>query len=100
MRYYKKDGREFLENGKCVLRVTEMDRRPSATSVGRIIKFLAVNEVIVPSDSSVKTVAHGSVLALSFPPEYVNSPDYVWYQDGKEEECQVPVKLKLIHARN
>ena len=99
MRYYKKDGKEFLENGKNVVRVTEMDRRPSPTSIGRVVKFLAVNEVIVTTESSSKQISHGSVLALSFPPEHVNSNDYVWYQDGREEECQVPVKLKLLHAR-
>lgn len=98
MRYYKKDGKEYLENGKSKIRVTTMDQRPSPVTAGRILKFLAVNEVI--AISPLNPIRHGSVLALSFPPEFINANDYEWFRDGRDEECQVAIKLKLTHAKH
>jgi hypothetical protein len=94
MRYYKKDGKEFLENGNSKLRVTTMDTRPSPTSPGRVIKFLVVNEIIATAPTN--PIRYGSVIPVSFPPEFVNANDYEWYRYGPEE-CQVAVKYKLNH---
>lgn len=96
MRYYKKDGKEYLENGNSKLRVTTMDTRPSKTTLGRVIKFLAVNDLIAVSPTN--PIRRGAVLAVSFPPEHVNGSDYVWHRYGPEE-CQVPIKFKLTHER-
>ncbi len=98
MRYYKKDGQEFIENGPAVLRVTTMDTRPSPIVAGRVMKIVVVNEVVRTSDSN--PIRQGAALAMSFPPEHVNGNDYKWFENGRDEECMIPIKFKLMSPGN
>lgn len=93
--YYRTLGKEFIENGDAKVRVTTMDVRPSPTSVGRIIRFVVINEVLRPSERN--PIRIGSALALSFPPDKVNADSYRWFLDDPGEECMVPIKFKLTN---
>lgn len=93
MHYYRQAGKEFVENGPAKLRVTTMDVRPSPITQGRILRIVVVNEILRKGDKH--SIRIGSAIALSFPPEKVNSPEYRWRMEDMSEECQVPIKFKL-----
>ena len=92
MRYFKKDGIEYVENGRCKIKVGTIDHTPSPKSPGRVLKIVVVNDVIQQSIEN--PIFPDQALALSFPESQVNNKDYVWHVDGPEE-CLVPLTLKL-----
>jgi len=92
MRYYKRQGEEFIENGRSKVKVGTLDHVPSPQSPGRILKLLAVVKII--NQNIDNPILEGQCVALSFPETQVNNKDYVWHMEGPEE-CLVPLKLKL-----
>lgn len=93
MIYFRTLGKEFLTNGPQKLRVTTMDVRPSPATPGRVLRILVVNEVLVTTDTN--SITHGAAIALSFPSEKINAQSYRWKVEDPNEECMVPIRIKL-----
>lgn len=89
-RYYRDNGSEFLENGASRLRVKTVKNDTIESHKGRVIKFLAVQEVLRSNDNN--PIEHGNVLAISFPGDRPNPDDHIW---GAGEPFQVPIKIHL-----
>lgn len=88
MRYFKRDGNEYLENGPSLVRVGEVLKKPSPIFKDRTLRVLEVLEVKRHGKTPIERGFH---LAISFPNSHINSPSYVWYASGKWEECMVPL---------
>lgn len=93
-RFYKKDGRLFLENGRSKLAVGFMGHFESPNSPGRVGKLLVIQNVVAASPGN--PIQPGRLLAVSFPKSEVNRDKYTW---GREEEFQIPVKIQLAESK-
>lgn len=93
MRYHKANGEEFLENGNSKLRVGKVSEFPSPVSPARVVKVFEVRQVI--SNTNIRPIERGMLLALSFPSEKVNASEYEWYRGERWEECQVPLQVAM-----
>lgn len=89
MKYYKKNGSMFLENGKSKLRVQHVQTISDPVNDGRIVKVLSVQEVC--RSTGTNPIAVGNALTLSFSPDRSNADSYEW---KKGEPTQVPMQLK------
>jgi hypothetical protein len=86
MKFFKKNGGEFVDNARSKLRVTTVKTIPGKP--GRITKILFVNEVICSSPEN--PIKAGNAIALSFPVAKCNASEYEW-KPG--EDCQVKVEM-------
>lgn len=98
MRYFEQSDKKFIENGKSLVRVHLITRKPSDISPGRTLKIFEVCEVMRTHDKN--PIVVGNHLALSFPNEKLNAKEYKWYTEGWEEaQCPVTISDRAI-ARN
>ncbi len=93
MKFHRKDGSMFVENGHAKLRVAEINQLPSPNFAGRVVKVLVVQEVLKSSPTN--PIEAESLFCLSFPEEKANAKKYEWHKNGKEE-CTVRMDLNLI----
>jgi hypothetical protein len=90
MRYFKPPGSsdEFIVNGKSTVRVGRVLSFSSPISPGRVVRVFEVLQIV--RENPANPLPRGALLALSFPAEHVNAPEYTWYQNGLWEECAIP----------
>lgn len=93
MKYYKKDGHHFIENGPAKIRAIEAFKMPSPImkKQGRVVRVFHVQEILRMNPENKLPV--GAYLALSFPPEKANADAYEWCMNGKWEEMMVPYRM-------
>lgn len=84
MRYYIKEGKEYVENGKALIQVHTVNVVPSPSGQKRVVKILIVRKAIKQSWKN--PIQENTMLGLSFPFDRLNTKDYMWFTD---EECQV-----------
>lgn len=93
MKYYLKDGKEIVENGRSKVRVQTMFRMPSPIfKDSRTVRVMGVLEVITKAEGN--AIEPGHHIALSFPNEKINAKEYEWKRSDKFEEKQVPFTVK------
>lgn len=103
MTYLKKNGYEYIENGRSKVRVRTVLHKPSPLQEGRILKVVEVVQVLKLTEDN--PVIEGNYFALSFPPEKLNATRYTWNKPGNDwEESQVPLQISDVavarmHAR-
>lgn len=90
MKYYRKDGQLYVENGPAKIRVALACHKPSPLSPGRTVKVLEVLQVLSVNPSN--PIKPGNYICLSFPNEKLNS-DYFDWREGDWQETQVPMKI-------
>jgi hypothetical protein len=98
--YWRDGGAEFVQNGAAKIKVGTMDIRPSPRTVGRVIRFVVVREILHESRNNPNSIRVGSALALSLPSDKVNASSYRWFVDDPNEECMVPIKFRLSRENN
>lgn len=102
MTYLKKNGHEYVENGRSRVRVRTVLHKPSPLQPGRVLKVLEVVQVLKVTEDN--PIIEGNYIALSFPPEKVNATRYTWNKPGEDwQESQVPLEISdravaRIHA--
>jgi hypothetical protein len=88
MTYLKKNGNEFIENGRSRVRVRTVFHMPSQLQPGRVVKVMEVVQVIKVTEDN--PIIEGNYLVLSFPSEKVNATRFTWNKPGEDwQESQV-----------
>ena len=90
MRYYVKDGKEYVENGKALLQVKTLNIVPSPRTAKRVIRVMIVRKAVKQSWRN--PIAENATLGLSFPYQDIDRKDYVWAQG---EECQIDFHIEM-----
>lgn len=102
MTYLKKNGQEYVENGRSKVRVRTVIHKPSPLQPGRVFKILEVVQVLKLTEDN--PIIEGNYIALSFPEEKVNASRYTWNKPGNDwEESQAKFEISdravaRIHA--
>lgn len=94
MRYYIKDGKEYLENGKALLQVHTVNVVPSPSGQKRVVRILIVRKAITQSWKN--PIQEGAMLGMSFPHDMLDCKDYTWFTD---EERQVDFQRALADCQ-
>lgn len=91
MKYLKRDGNEYLENGNSKVRVGFVCHKPDPIVPERTVKVLEVLEVI--RDNPENPIIPGHHIAVSFPNDKLGSRNYVWGRGGEDWPAQVPLQI-------
>lgn len=91
MKYFHKNGYEFVENGKSLIRVQTVRQMPSPHTKGRIVRVMHVDDILRNSDTN--PIQMGMAIALSFPASKINAKEYEWGRNNMIEETQIPFKM-------
>lgn len=76
MKFYKKDGKMFVEQKRSKLRVGLLGETLSGQYPGRVIKMFVVQQVLRGHPNN--PIEDGKAFALAFPSDKANASSYEW----------------------
>lgn len=91
MKWYKKNGDEYVQNGRSLVKVHSLAIVADPYNPGRVGRVVAVKEVVKINDRN--PICPGFQFCLSIPKERINAKEYTWKRD---EVKQIPLKRKSV----